>query len=60
MEYVERLKDESVLYTVLGQTQQWFEKNKEDEKVARIVLRRLEHIYSKVRSYPLCTRYHSA
>lgn len=50
MEYVERLKDESVLYQVLGQTQQWFETTKEDDKVARIVLRRLEHIYSKVSS----------
>lgn len=48
MEYVERLKDESVLYTVLCQSQQWFEASSASHNVARIVLRRLEHVYAKV------------
>jgi translation initiation factor 3 subunit C len=49
MEYVERLKDESVLYSALAQAQQWFEHTSANSNVARVVLRRLEHIYSKVR-----------
>jgi hypothetical protein len=49
MEYVERLKDESVLYTVLCQTQQWFEASSAPQNIARVILRRLEHVYAKVR-----------
>jgi translation initiation factor 3 subunit C len=47
MEYVERLKDESSLYSVLLLSQQWFELVSATESTARIILRRVEHVYSK-------------
>lgn len=47
MEYVERLKDESSLYAVLLLSQQWFELVSSTDSTARIILRRVEHVYSK-------------
>ncbi|KAL0580332.1 Translation initiation factor 3 subunit c [Marasmius crinis-equi] len=46
-EYVERLKDEKVLYSTICRAQAFYEKNKQDEPLGRVVMRRLEHIYSK-------------
>ncbi|KAF5370895.1 hypothetical protein D9758_002037 [Tetrapyrgos nigripes] len=46
-EYVERLKDEKVLYCTICRAQAFYEKTKQDEPLSRVVMRRLEHIYSK-------------
>ncbi|KAG7090852.1 hypothetical protein E1B28_009934 [Marasmius oreades] len=46
-EYVERLKDEKVLYCTICRAQAFYEANKQDEPLGRVVMRRLEHIYSK-------------
>lgn len=48
-EYVDRLKDEKVLYSTICRAQALYEKNKQEEPLGRVVMRRLEHIYSKVR-----------
>ena len=50
-EYVDRLKDEKVLYCTICRAQALYEKNKQDEPLGRVVMRRLEHIYSKVRCF---------
>ncbi len=47
-EYVDRLKDEKGLYCTICRAQAFYEKTKQDEPLARVVMRRLEHIYSKV------------
>lgn len=47
-EYVERLKDEKVLYCTICRAQAFYEKTKQDEPLGRVIMRRLEHIYSKV------------
>ncbi len=47
-EYVDRLKDEKVLYSTICRAQALYEKNKQEEPLGRVVMRRLEHIYSKV------------
>ena len=47
-EYVERLKDEKVLYSTICRAQAFYEKYKQDEPLGRVIMRRLEHIYSKV------------
>jgi len=51
-EYVERLKDEKVLYCTICRAQAFYEKTKQDEPLSRVVMRRLEHIYSKVTKLP--------
>jgi translation initiation factor 3 subunit C len=47
-EYVERLRDEKDLYRTICRSQGFYEKSKQEEPLGRVVLRRLEHIYSKV------------
>ena len=47
-EYVDRLKDEKALYCTICRSQALYEKNKSDEPLGRVIMRRLEHIYSKV------------
>lgn len=48
-EYVERLKDEKYLYTTITRAQAYYEKSKtQGESLTRVIMRRLEHIYSKV------------
>jgi len=47
-EYVDRLKDEKVLYCTICRAQAFYEKTKQDDPLGRVVMRRLEHIYSKV------------
>ncbi|KAG6813323.1 hypothetical protein H0H92_012136 [Tricholoma furcatifolium] len=46
-EYVDRLKDEKVLYCTICRAQAFYEKTKQDEPLGRVIMRRLEHIYSK-------------
>lgn len=48
-EYVDRLKDEQGLYCTICRSQALYEKTKLDDPLGRVVMRRLEHIYSKVR-----------
>lgn len=47
-EYVDRLKDEQGLYCTICRAQALYESTKLEEPLARVVMRRLEHIYSKV------------
>ncbi|KAJ8516062.1 hypothetical protein ONZ45_g6583 [Pleurotus djamor] len=47
-EYVDRLKDEKVLYCTICRAQAFYEKSKQDDPLSRVIMRRLEHIYSKV------------
>ncbi|KAK7035256.1 Translation initiation factor 3 subunit c [Paramarasmius palmivorus] len=46
-EYVERLKDEKVLYCTINRAQAYYEQTKQDDPLSRVIMRRLEHIYSK-------------
>ncbi|KAK7692712.1 hypothetical protein QCA50_004345 [Cerrena zonata] len=46
-EYVDRLKDEKGLYCTICRSQALYEKLGQDEPLGRVVMRRLEHIYSK-------------
>ncbi|EIN11298.1 eukaryotic translation initiation factor 3 subunit 8 [Punctularia strigosozonata HHB-11173 SS5] len=46
-EYVERLKDEKGLYCTICRTQALYEISDQDDSLARVIMRRLEHIYSK-------------
>ncbi|KAH9937729.1 eukaryotic translation initiation factor 3 subunit 8 [Amylocystis lapponica] len=46
-EYVDRLKDEKGLYCTICRAQALYEKNQQDDPLGRVVMRRLEHIYSK-------------
>ena len=48
-EYVERLRDEKGLYSTICRSQAFYEKAGLEEPLGRVVLRRLEHIYSKVK-----------
>lgn len=50
-EYVDRLKDEKVLYCTICRAESFYEKTKQEDPLARVIMRRLEHIYSKVRDY---------
>lgn len=57
-EYIERLTDESSLYNLIFKSQLYYETLRKDEtleieqdNINRIVSRRLEHIYFKVRSH---------
>lgn len=47
-EYVDRLKDEKGLYSTICRAQALYEKVKQEDPLARVIMRRLEHIYSKV------------
>lgn len=47
-EYVDRLKDEKVLYCTICRAQAFYEKTSQSDPLGRVVMRRLEHIYSKV------------
>ncbi|KAF8444513.1 eukaryotic translation initiation factor 3 subunit 8 [Boletus edulis BED1] len=46
-EYVDRLKDEKVLYRTICRAQAFYETSSQPEPLARVIMRRLEHIYSK-------------
>ncbi|KAF8919978.1 eukaryotic translation initiation factor 3 subunit 8 [Mucidula mucida] len=46
-EYVDRLKDEKVLYCTICRAQAFYESSNQVEPLARVIMRRLEHIYSK-------------
>jgi translation initiation factor 3 subunit C len=48
-EYIDRLKDERTIYATIVTAQVYFEKVKEAENLDRVLMRRLEHVYSKVR-----------
>jgi translation initiation factor 3 subunit C len=48
-EYVDRLKDEKGLYCTICRAETLYEKKQLPDPLARVVMRRLEHIYSKVR-----------
>ena len=48
-EYVDRLKDEKGLYCTICRAQGLYEsREKQEEPLGRVIMRRLEHIYSKV------------
>jgi translation initiation factor 3 subunit C len=47
-EYVDRLKDEKVLYCTITRAQAFYEKMCQEEPLSRVIMRRLEHIYCKV------------
>jgi len=48
-EYVDRLKDEKYLYSTITRAQTYYEKSKnQGDSLTRVIMRRLEHIYSKV------------
>lgn len=49
-EYVDRLKDEKALYCTILRAQAFYETTKQDDPLTRVVMRRLEHIYSKVQT----------
>jgi translation initiation factor 3 subunit C len=49
-EYIDRLKDEKVLYCTITQVQAFYEGLKQEDPLSRVIMRRLEHIYSKVTS----------
>ncbi|KIK67008.1 hypothetical protein GYMLUDRAFT_37040 [Collybiopsis luxurians FD-317 M1] len=46
-EYVERLKDEKTLYSTICRAQAFYEQTNQDDPLSRVIMRRLEHIYSK-------------
>jgi translation initiation factor 3 subunit C len=46
-EYVDRLKDEKGLYCTICRVETLYEKKQLSEPLARVIMRRLEHIYSK-------------
>ncbi|KAJ7783033.1 eukaryotic translation initiation factor 3 subunit 8 N-terminus-domain-containing protein [Mycena metata] len=46
-EYIDRLKDEKVLYCTICRAQAFYENTNQDEPLGRVIMRRLEHIYSK-------------
>jgi translation initiation factor 3 subunit C len=47
-EYVDRLKDEKSLYCTICRAEALYEKTKQEDPLGRVVMRRLDHIYSKV------------
>jgi translation initiation factor 3 subunit C len=47
-EYIDRLKDEKVLYCTICRAQAFYENTRQDGPLSRVIMRRLEHIYSKV------------
>ncbi|KAF8622360.1 hypothetical protein AX15_007090 [Amanita polypyramis BW_CC] len=46
-EYVERLKDEKLLYCTICRAQAFYEQTEQIDALGRVIMRRLEHIYSK-------------
>ena len=48
-EYVDRLKDEKVLYCTICRAQAFYENTAQSDPLGRVIMRRLEHIYSKVK-----------
>ena len=48
-EYVDRLKDEKYLYMTITLAQTYYESKTQGDSLTRVIMRRLEHIYSKVR-----------
>ncbi|KAH9858870.1 eukaryotic translation initiation factor 3 subunit 8 [Lenzites betulinus] len=46
-EYVDRLGDEKVLYSTICRAQALYEITKQEDPLGRVIMRRLEHIYSK-------------
>jgi translation initiation factor 3 subunit C len=46
-EYIERLRDEKPLYKSICLAQAYFERSSRDEARARVIMRRLEHVYYK-------------
>lgn len=56
VEYVDRLKDEKAVYEIVVRAQTYFERCQLREHLERTLMRRLEHVYSKVCSLaPLCS-----
>ena len=49
-EYIDRLKDEKKIYETVVKAQIYFEQVQLPEHLDRVLMRRLEHIYCKVRS----------
>lgn len=49
-EYIDRLKDEKGLYCTICRAQAFYENTNQDDPLSRVIMRRLEHIYSKVKS----------
>ena len=49
IEYVDRLKDENKLYSVLARAAHYFEVKDLQDNLDRAVVRRLDHVYGKVR-----------
>lgn len=47
-EYVERLRDEKGLYETICLSQGFYEATSQSDPLSRVILRRLDHIYSKV------------
>lgn len=47
-EYVERLRDEKGLYQTICRSEAFYETTKQEDPLSRVILRRLDHIYSKV------------
>lgn len=48
-DYIERLREETPLYTTIVKAQVLFERENWSDAIARAVMRRLEHVYAKVR-----------
>lgn len=46
-EYIDRLKDEKVLYWTICRAQSYYKSSMQSDPLGRVVMRRLEHIYSK-------------
>lgn len=55
-EYIERLKDEKEIYSTIVRAQSYFERINLVEATGKAVMRRLEHLYCKVRSHLLTLR----
>ena len=47
-DYVERLREEVPLYSLVVKSQILFERESWSDQVARAIMRRLDHVYSKV------------
>lgn len=47
-EYIDRLRDENGLYCTICRAQTFYEATAQEDSLGRVIMRRLEHIYSKV------------
>lgn len=56
-EYIERLRDEKPLYATIVRSQAYFEQAALNEAMGKSVMRRLEHVYCKVRHIRFETRF---